>query len=181
MALTANNNWPVPVATDLVRNGWQAINDLGVAIDASLNKATYTTFTPSITGTSSGWTLGGGSAATGRWCQLGKTAFVDGTITLGSSPSAGSNAFAVALPVNANTNTSEWTGTGWYYDDSANDLYPCYLKISGTKLEFYLQKRSSTSGGTLDYVRAIAFDTTNKPVTPASGDVFGFSITYQVA
>jgi hypothetical protein len=33
---TTNNNWPTPVATDLVKDGWEAIKDLGDAIDTSL-------------------------------------------------------------------------------------------------------------------------------------------------
>ena len=33
---TTNNNWPTPVATDLVKDGWEAIKDLGDAIDTTL-------------------------------------------------------------------------------------------------------------------------------------------------
>jgi hypothetical protein len=36
MGTTANNNWPTPVATDLVKDGWEAIKDLGDAIDTTL-------------------------------------------------------------------------------------------------------------------------------------------------
>lgn len=39
MAVTPNYSWPVPVATDYVKDGWEAISDLGDAIDASLNTA----------------------------------------------------------------------------------------------------------------------------------------------
>ena len=177
MATTTNNAWTIPADTDLVRNGASAMRTLGQAIDTSLGKVAYTSFTPSITGTGSGWTLGTGSSSTGRWVQLGNTVFVDGTITLGTSPSAGSNAFAVALPVNANSNTSEWITTGWFYDTSANEIYPCTIKISSAQIDFYLQKATSSTGP----IVGKAFDTTNKPVTPASGDVFGWSITYQAA
>jgi len=177
MATTTNNGWTIPADTDLVRNGASAIRTLGNAIDASLNKATYTSFSPSITGTGSGWSLGTGSSSTGRWCQLGQTVFVDGTITLGTSPSAGANAFAIALPVNANSNTSEWTGTGWFYDNSANELYPCTIKVSSTQIDFYINKATSSTGP----IVAKAFNSTNQPVTTASTDIFGFSITYQAA
>jgi hypothetical protein len=33
---TTNNNWPTPVASDLVKDGWEAIKDLGDAIDTTL-------------------------------------------------------------------------------------------------------------------------------------------------
>jgi len=36
MAVTPNYGWPVPVATDYVKNGYEAIADLGDAIDATV-------------------------------------------------------------------------------------------------------------------------------------------------
>jgi hypothetical protein len=36
MAVTPNYSWPVPVATDFVKDGWEAISDLGDAIDATV-------------------------------------------------------------------------------------------------------------------------------------------------
>lgn len=178
MPTTTNNGWTIPADTDLVRNGASAIRTLGSAIDTSLGKVAYTSFTPSITGTGSGWNLGTSSTSTGRYVQIGNTVFVDGTITLGTSPSAGANAFAIALPVNANSNTTEWIGTGWYYDDSLTDLYPCVLKISSTKIEFYFNKTTSSTGPTK---ASAVLGTASNPVAVGASDVFGFSIYYQAA
>ena len=36
MAVTPNFSWPVPVATDYVKDGWEAISDLGNAIDTTV-------------------------------------------------------------------------------------------------------------------------------------------------
>ena len=36
MAVTPNYSWPVPVATDYVKDGWEAISDLGNAIDTTV-------------------------------------------------------------------------------------------------------------------------------------------------
>jgi hypothetical protein len=36
MAVTPNFGWPVPVATDFVKDGWDAISDLGNAIDTTV-------------------------------------------------------------------------------------------------------------------------------------------------
>ena len=176
MPTTTNNGWTIPADTDLVRNGAQAIRTLGNAIDSTLGKLAYTSFTPSITGTSSGWSLGTGSSATDRWVQVGNTVFADGTIALGTSPTAGSNAFAIALPVNANSNISEWISTGWLYDASGTDIYPCTLKISSGQIDFYFQK--VVGNGVV--ARALT-GTSTTPVAPASGDIFGFSIYYQAA
>ena len=43
---TTNNNWPTPVATDLVKDGWEAIKDLGDAIDTTLG--VYAPVTPGL-------------------------------------------------------------------------------------------------------------------------------------
>ena len=45
MGTTTNNGWPTPVATDLVQDGWEAIKDLGDAIDTTLG-----VYTPSTSG-----------------------------------------------------------------------------------------------------------------------------------
>jgi hypothetical protein len=47
MGNTTNNNWPTPVATDLVKDGWEAIKDLGDAIDTTLG--VYAPSTPGLT------------------------------------------------------------------------------------------------------------------------------------
>jgi hypothetical protein len=56
MAVTPNYNWPIPVATDYVKDGYDAIADLGNAIDTTvaglsggLNLITSTTFTAQST------------------------------------------------------------------------------------------------------------------------------------
>lgn len=40
MAVTPNYSWPIPAATDYVKDGYDAIDDLGNAIDTSLNSIT---------------------------------------------------------------------------------------------------------------------------------------------
>ena len=46
MGTTTNNGWPTPVATDLVKDGWEAIKDLGDAIDTTLG--VYSPVTPGL-------------------------------------------------------------------------------------------------------------------------------------
>jgi hypothetical protein len=46
MGTTTNNGWPTPVATDLVKDGWEAIKDLGDAIDTTLG--VYSPATPGL-------------------------------------------------------------------------------------------------------------------------------------
>ena len=172
MATTTNNGWTTPNDTDLVRNGASAIRSLGTAIDASLGKAIYTNITPTSSGT--GWAVGGsGYSATANWCQLGKTVFFDGNITVGASVAAGTGAFSVDLPVNSSTNTTEFTGTGMFYDASTGDYYPCEVRITSTYLSFFVMNASGT------YLKALEFTNTNKPVTLAANDQFTWSVVYQ--
>ena len=175
MATTTNNGWTTPNDTDLVRNGASAIRSLGSAIDSALGKTSYTSLTPSSTGT--GWVLGTGNSASGNYCQLGKTVFFDGIIQFGSSATAGSGTLSIDLPINASTNTTEWVGNGLFYDDSATAYYKCTIRITGTDLEFWLEKNRTAAP--LDFTSLLAFNNTNKPVTIASGDQVIWSITYQ--
>ena len=175
MATTTNNGWTIPVSSDLVRNGATAINTLGAAIDTSLGKLTYTNITPASSGT--GWLVGGtGYNATANWARTGKTIFFDGSITVGSSVSAGSGPFAVDLPTNSSTNTSEFLGNGVFYDVSTTTYYPCTVRITSTYLAFYIQ---TVAGSPTNVLKALTFDNTNKPVTLAQGDIFTWSVSYQ--
>ena len=172
MATTTNNGWTTPNDTDLVRNGASAIRSLGTAIDSALKKLTYTNITPSSSGT--GWAVGGaGYSATANWAQTGKTVFFDGLVTAGASVTAGTDPFTIDLPINSNTNTVEFTGTGMFYDASAGDHYPCEVRIASTSLSFYILNSAGT------YLKALEFTNTNKPVTLAANDQFRWSITYQ--
>lgn len=174
MATTTNNGWTIPSDTDLVRNGALSIRTLGNAIDSSLGKATYTNITPTQTG--SGWLLGTGNTATANYCQIGKTVFFDGLIQFGTSATTGTGTLAIDLPINASTNTTEWVGNGLFYDDSASTYFKCTIRITGTDLEFWLEKRIATP---TDFVTMVPFTTANRPVQVAPGDQVIWSVTYQ--
>jgi len=172
MATTTNNGWTVPNDTDLVRNGASAIRSLGGAIDSAIKKLTYTNITPTYGGT--GWSFGStGYSADANWAQTGKTVFFDGTITVGASVTAGTGSLSVILPINSNTLTNEFTGTGMFYDASLGHFYPCEIRINQTNLSFYILSTAGT------YLRALEFDNTNKPVTIAQNDQFIWSVVYQ--
>jgi hypothetical protein len=172
MATTSYNSFTIPVSSDLVRNGATAINTLGTQIDSALKKLTYTNITPASSGT--GWTVGGsGYTATANWAQTGKTVFFDGIINVGTSVAAGSSPFTIDLPINSSTNTTEFTGTGMFYDASTGDYYPCEVRIASTSLSFYILNSAGT------YLKALEFTNTNKPVTLAQNDQFIWSVVYQ--
>jgi hypothetical protein len=105
---TPNNLWPVPVSTDLVKDGAVAIESLGDAIDASVGTGllAWTAYTPTYTGV----TVGNGT--TSFWySRIGKTVFVKGKFTLGST-SAITGGVTVSLPFTARTNIANFQALG---------------------------------------------------------------------
>jgi hypothetical protein len=92
---TPVNGWPVPVSTDLVKDGAVAIEALGDAIDASANKTwqAWTTFTPNIIN----FGVGAGGTSTGAYVLVGKTLHLRLTSTLGTGFNV-SGALTFVLP-----------------------------------------------------------------------------------
>jgi hypothetical protein len=99
MATTTNNGWTTPDDTDLVKDGALAIRDLGQEIDTSVGTGllAWTAYTPTFTA----FSLGNGSI---NWAysQIGKTVFVRGRVTLGST-STMTGPFDFTLPVTSVT------------------------------------------------------------------------------
>jgi hypothetical protein len=119
MGNTANNNWPTPVATDLVKDGWEAIKDLGDAIDTGIGQIVdWTDFTPTWTA-GAGAAIGNGSLVS-RYAKIGKTVFVRFRFVFGSTTNFGAAAnWSWSLPVTANI-ADGTIGTVHMFDSSAN-------------------------------------------------------------
>ena len=123
MAVTPNFSWPVPVATDYVKDGWEAISDLGNAIDTTvaalpsgaLTKIVSTSFTAQSTIDFTG--CFSSTYANYKLFYYLTAASVDSTMRFrmlsGSTPNtAASYAFAVGgLQTNGTTNNGSSTGT----------------------------------------------------------------------
>lgn len=127
MATTANNGFRIPVSTDLVRNGATAIGWLGSDVDAILGP--WTTYTPTID-TTTGWTKGTTGALLGRYQQVSNKVYFEIKFSVGNG-TKGTSGIQFALPVANNTYIdSKWVN-GVFWDDSASDLYPTQVRISG--------------------------------------------------
>jgi hypothetical protein len=98
---TPLNSWPVPVSTDLVKDGAEAIEDLGDAIDASVGSGllAWQSWAPTLSG---GWANGNGTW-NAYYCQIGKTVHFYGQFTIGSTTTKGTN-LLYSLPVTMNQN-----------------------------------------------------------------------------
>jgi hypothetical protein len=138
---TPVNGWPVPVSTDLVKDGAVAIEALGDAIDASANKTwqAWTTFTPSF----SGITLGTGAIHNSSYVLVGKTLHIRVNLTLGTGGSMGAGPF-MTLP--ASLSSKGITSANMWMVDAGAQFYTGVALASTTLIVFYVNNATGTYG-----------------------------------
>ena len=114
----------------------QAATDTDTLISADRTKrdAAGSTYTPSITGSTSGtYTLGNGTWSA-RYIRLGRMVFVWGDLTVGSTTSfaAVSGTFLITLPVTAQGTAPSTIGTGFLFDSSTATRQTTTAQINTT-------------------------------------------------
>ena len=126
--VTPINSWPVPVSTDLVKDGAVAIEALGDAIDATANKTwqAWTTFTPSMTN----FNIGSTGTVSAAYNLVGKTLFVRAAFTLGGT--------------GISIGTASMTLPGGY-TAKARTVAPCMIVDTGTAFYSGLTYSNGTS------------------------------------
>jgi hypothetical protein len=172
---TPNNGWPVPTSTDYVKDGATAIEALGDAIDTSVGKGLllWESYTPVWSGNGTAPTIGNGTIS-GQFCQIGKTVHFNIAWSLGSTSTVGtSTRYTVSLPITAKANQA-LTGSGLYFDNSAGNYYPFFMRNSTTLIDtmFFSMGPTTITGNVL----AAA-----KPVVPATTDSYTITGTYEAA
>lgn len=165
---TANNAWPIPASTDYVKNGYDAIDDLGNAIDTSVGTGllAWTSWAPTLSG---GWVANNGTFDA-KYAKLGKIVLVSFQFTVGSLTTKGT-AFTTTLPVTARTTLST---PGLAFLDGSSNFYGLTLPLSTTTLGVVAQNVSGT------YTTGANVSST-VPVTWTTGDVISFSYYYEAA
>lgn len=147
MTTTTAKGFPIPEAIDRVADGWEAISDLGDAVDTYLTE--FTADTGWVTG---GFTMGSGWTNAGsRYRIVGKVCQLDYRITRSGSdlgsPSTGnmSNNTAATAPaaarpdttIQASWTTGETNGGGQVQSDGdlvLMSMNPTSSVVSGTDL-----------------------------------------------
>jgi hypothetical protein len=168
MATTTNNGWETPDDTDLVKDGALAIRTLGQEIDTSVGEGllAWQSWAPTLSG---GWANGNG-VWVARYAQLGKTVFVSGQFTLGSTTTKGAS-LTVVLPVNFQSTSQhvnasvrlDCAGTAFIGNVTANDA---------NTIQVFAQNAAGT------YL-ARALITATVPATWVTGNGFSFNISYE--
>jgi hypothetical protein len=110
MGTTTNNGWPTPVATDLVKDGWEAIKDLGDAIDTTLG-----VYAPST----SGLTLINTTSFSGVASQTISNVFSSTYDNYKIILSGGSGSTAQNLLLTLGSTVTGYHFSGWYVSSYA--------------------------------------------------------------
>jgi hypothetical protein len=109
MGTTTNNGWPTPVATDLVKDGWEAIKDLGDAIDTTLG-----VYSPATPGLVKLQTVTFSAVASQSINDVFSTTYTNYLINLEATQSADAD-ITLRLRVSGTDNTSSNYTYGRYY------------------------------------------------------------------
>jgi len=153
------------------------VADSAEATGLRWDNSAWTSYTP--TWTSAGGTnptLGNGTI-TGKYKQRGKVVDVRITLTVGSTSTIGTGIYLFSLPVNnATTEISGIDSHGWLLDTSTGLYYHIFCD-SASSAGTIVVRLAVTTGtwATLDTVQH------NTPMTFATGDFLGISLSYEAA
>lgn len=165
---TPINGWPVPVSTDLVKDGAVAIESLGDAIDTSIGTGlqAWGTYAPTVSG---GFVVGTGTFAT-YFKQIGKIVHYQVTFTLATGFTIGN--FVMTLPVTARVASAQ-VHTAWC--NAGGTSYPLFARMtSATQVNVLLINAS----GTYAQTGALA---ASAPGVWATGNIISITGTYEAA
>jgi hypothetical protein len=168
MATKTNNGWTTPDDTDLVKDGALAIRDLGQEIDTSVGEGllAWQTWAPTLAG---GWANGNG-VWTAKYAQLGKTVFVSGSFTLGSTTTKGTS-LVVALPVDFQ-DTSQHVNASVRLDCAGTPFIGHVTANASNAIQIWAQNAAGTY-----LTRSVI--TATVPATWVTSNGFSFNISYE--
>lgn len=133
----------------------------------------WASYTPTWATSGTGPSLGNGTL-TGRWQQLGKTVHFRIKLTIGSTTTVGTGLWKFAAPATAAHSGYDPVGTA-YVLDSGTDTYGGHAVMLETG---NIWPTLPLETGALAPSRSVS---NTHPVTPATGDTFGMSGTYEAA
>lgn len=150
----------------------------GDIIDAADVPGDWLTYTPALTGTTSGGTVGNGTV-TGRYTQLGDTVIVMIELVWGSTTSAGVGSAQLSLPVTARATTPGMCGVATLLDASAGATgrySPAGVIFQSTTTVIML---AGAAGGAATNIGSLVSATVS--ATWTTSDAWRFLITYEAA
>jgi len=197
MPTTTNNGWPTPADTDLVKNGADAIRDLGNAIDTTLG--VYTAATPGLTwlSTNTFTTVSSYSLPANTFTSTYKNYFVilenmvftagsnfNVRMRSGSTDASGSNySYAIERRVFSTNSASPFSSTGATSfplgDPNNSTFYVDFINPQDTKDTWFrtLQYANYGSYGGTGYINlTTSYDSAT--IFPSAGTISGKAIVF---
>jgi hypothetical protein len=175
MPTTTNNGWPTPADTDLVKNGADAIRDLGNAIDTTLGVYTpidlgaWTSYTPTVR---QGTTNVTPTISYAKFKQIGKIVFVNVSVKATTTGSA-STIINISVPSGKVplTDGLQYTIGTFGMLDAGTAFYHGYCTYV------------SSSGGFVGVANGggNAMGANSPGITVGNNDEFYLSVVYEVA
>ena len=167
---TTNNGWTYPTNTDYVKDGATAIQTLATGIDTSTGKGliAWQSYTPTFTN----FTLGNGTITRAKYCQIGKSVFLDILVTLGSTSTV-TGRIGISLPVTASTSFTTTAAMAGLVAGASNSNGVAVMSTT-TLVELYAQ------GAAGAYINNVNTSST-VPGTWAAASFFGYKFTYEAA
>jgi hypothetical protein len=167
---TTNNGWDYPTSTDLLKDGALAIQTLATDIDTSVGTGllAWTAYTPTFGGV----TVGNGT--TSFWySRIGKTVFVKGRFTLGST-SAITGSITVSYPVVERNNISTYAinGNSTFFNNSVLIQGQNFYSSNKVNLQALLSNGTYVTGTPTSG---------SVPFTWVSGNSFTIEFVYEAA
>jgi hypothetical protein len=156
---TTTNGLPYPASTD-APNGPTAIQALAAAVDAW---GSWNDYTPTLVWTNT-------TATTAKWNKQGKVVTVEFLLTLTGVPAG---TFSMTLPSTAAAATGKTAlGTCFFLDTSATTNNQTAQVVLLTSTTFTIYATQDATAGIV---------TATNPITLASGDTIGGTLTYREA
>lgn len=172
---TANNAWPIPASTDYVKNGYDAIDDLGNAIDTSVGTGllAWQSYSPTLSGgTTPAWS-NGNATYDAKYCKIGKTVTVSILFTLGSTTGKGNASPIFTLPAGLPARVANVGIAPARFNRSAS-YYGFVIANTTTTMQLFLWNSAST------YLNADVV-TSAVPGAWTTGDYMSFQFTYETS
>ena len=170
MATTTNNGWTTPNDSDPFKDGALAIRTLGNGIDTSVGTGllAWTAYTPTLGGV----TVGNGTTSF-FYSRIGKTVFVKGKFTLGST-SAITGSISVSFPFTARNNIVVYSinGNCMFFNNSVLIQGQNYYGSSSVNLQALLANGTYVTGTPTSG---------SVPFTWLNGHSFTIECTYEAA
>lgn len=174
MSWTAPRTWVTGEVVTAAEMNTHVRDNLSAVFPAS---ATYSTYTPALTASTTNPTLGSGSTATGRYLQIGSKVHYHGAIIFGTGSASGSGTYQVSLPLTMSSSVAANVPIGMtsLFDSDTSAWASIAALATASSAHFTMIYAATWPSGAITEV------TQGTPWSWADSDAIYWSIVYEAA